>query len=833
MKRLSYGFLCALLLLSACGKEAGEESQWDGPVIEFNVACLEPTGLTKAGISGVESGENNYHENELKSVDFFFYPGDATSEPATFHVRYDNLAKRGNAVFRVELSTNDVNYKIFPALEDVTEATVYAIANVPASLLGDLEDTSMDNIGRQMVTTDFVNSKYTNHRQDQFIMSGTTTITLLGRSKKMVAQGLVGLERYASKITVGVRMDNPMAVDTGRKDGEEPIYEYWTPRLDEMQIYLVDGMSKMALSGDPAGKGQQWEPVEADYLNYRTNSLRFCNSAGELYLDMVGEYYQTFPMYTYPYRWQSGSIEDGSREPYLKLVLPWDRQADPEHGISAYQHEFYYKILIPQDTRGGKYVNSFVRNNWYHYDISVGVLGSETDEAMVPLEASMFIVYWQDKDVVIKQVSIGNARYLSVEHEEYVLNNQDGVDVRYTTSNPIEITDIHVTRPYYGENPSDGQEKYGATVRQVVSHSDTLKYDDIYPVGSWYLDYSEEQRKALNGDKEWLEDVDGVIRYTHKLNNNYQSDNFDYSPYTITFTVAHADSKEAWMREYDKHVTIIQKPGLYIQALPNPDTWKGETGPTTPDHWGYVYVNNDQFTRARFDAALKEVPQGQKDAWKLDHIWRVVHYSSGGTDMYRIDVSVLPDLSDASGKFEFVLGDPRQSTEAHLRDNLPEPYNEPFATAPAIEGGERSLQHYYPTEASERTRHMLAPAYRISTKLSGSEYDGTPMEQAKMRCASLQENGFPAGRWRIPTEAEIRFISNLSAHGVFEWQFGGTYWSANGAVKVDKSKKTVTPVTNVNVALLRCVYDSWYWGDDRVLDGEGLPSIFTWGDKER
>ena len=69
------------------------------------------------------------------------------------------------------------------------------------------------------------------------------------------------------------------------------------------------------------------------------------------------------------------------------------------------------------------------------------------------------------------------------------------------------------------------------------------------------------------------------------------------------------------MREYDKHVTIIQKPGLYIQALPNPDTWKGETGPTTPDHWGYVYVNNDQFTRARFDAALKEVPQEQKDAW--------------------------------------------------------------------------------------------------------------------------------------------------------------------------------------------------------------------------
>ena len=818
------------MLLPGCAKEAEEQSQWEGPVLELGVACLEPTGLTKAGISGTEAGENNYHENVISSVDFFFYPGDATSEPATYHIRYDNLGKRGNAVFRVELTTNQVNYQIFPAQAAITEATVFAIANVPSSLLSGLEDTSLDNIGRQMVTTDFVNSAYTNHRQEQFIMSGTSTITLTGRTQKVVAQGMVGMARYASKITVGIKMDDPMAVDTGRKDNEDnPIYEYWTPRPHEMQIYLVDGMSKVALSGAPAGKGLQWKPVDADYLNYRNNSMRFYNGAGELYLDKDGDYYQTFPMYTYPYHWQSGSIEDGSREPYLKLVLPWDRQPDPEHGISAFQREFYYKILIPQDTRGGEYENSFVRNNWYHYNIGVGVLGSETDEAAVPLEASMFIVYWQDKDVVIKQVSIGNARYLSVEKEEYILNNQDGVDVRYTTSNPITIKDIHVTRPYYGENPSAGQIKYGATVRQV-SHTDEIAYDDIYPDGSWYLEYSEDQRKALDPDgKDWLQDVDGVVRFTHKLNNDYQTDDFDYSPYTITFAVGHADSKEAWMMKYDKHVTIVQKPGLYIEALPNPDTWTGVTGATTPDHWGYVYVNNDQLTRARFDAD----PLHNNSAWRLDHIWRVVHYSSGGTDMYKIDVSVLPDISDVSGTFEFVLGDPRQSTEAHLRDGLEAPYNEPFATAPAIEGGERSLQHYYPTENSERTRHMLAPSYRISTKLSGSEYNGTPMEQAKMRCAALQESGFPAGRWRIPTEAEIRFISNLSAHGVFEWQFGGTYWSANGAVYVDKNTKKITPKPNVTVALLRCVYDTWYWGDDRVLDGNGLPSIFTWGDRAR
>ncbi|MBQ9194265.1 MAG: hypothetical protein IJ152_01285, partial [Bacteroidales bacterium] len=236
------------------------------------------------------------------------------------------------------------------------------------------------------------------------------------------------------------------------------------------------------------------------------------------------------------------------------------------------------------------------------------------------------------------------------------------------------------------------------------------------------------------------------------------------------------------------------------------------------------YVNNAQFTKREYDQTPNKTQE-----WILDHLWRVVHYSSGGTDMFRIDVSVLPKASEMADNFEFVLGDPRQGTVDNLRDGMEEYY----ATAPAIEGGEpRSLSWYYPTEKSERTRHMLAPAYRVSTKLSGSEYGGYPMEQAKMRCAAFQENGFPAGRWRLPTEAEIRFIANLSAHKVFEWQFGGAYWSANGPVNVDRNSQKVTR-TQQTTAMLRCVYDSWYWGDERVLDNDGLPTIFTWGDKQR
>ena len=78
--------------------------------------------------------------------------------------------------------------------------------------------------------------------------------------------------------------------------------------------------------------------------------------------------------------------------------------------------------------------------------------------------------------------------------------------------------------------------------------------------------------------------------------------------------------------------------------------------------------------------------------------------------------------------------------------------------------------------------------------------------------------------------AEISFSAQLSANKVFLAQFSDDYWSANGIVNVSANTGKVTPNTTAKIAYVRCVYDSWYWGDDRVLDSEGKPSIFVWGD---
>ncbi len=127
---------------------------------------------------------------------------------------------------------------------------------------------------------------------------------------------------------------------------------------------------------------------------------------------------------------------------------------------------------------------------------------------------------------------------------------------------------------------------------------------------------------------------------------------------------------------------------------------------------------------------------------------------------------------------------------------------------------------------------MIAPSFRIASSYgvtSSLSYDN-----ASRRCASYQEDGFPAGRWRLPTAAEIEYCVTLSAKGRLPRLFGEQgestdYWSANGYITVNGNN--VTPQINSfsNNRYVRCVYDDWYWGHDRVAAAQ---HTFMWGDEE-
>lgn len=828
IRRLSYCLLAALILVPSCIKESGASA---GTGIEISVRCGDSVAA-KSDSDGTRDGEDKYNENLIQYVDFFFYPGknpDRNAD-AVYHVQRPS-GQRGSDVFLLDLTDTDVNARIFPSSpDDVRHATVFAIANYPGTLVTDeldLSGTSLAALEALEVQTDFALTP-PHYKQDNFLMSGTVVIDLLSRTSNIVARGAVELVRYASKLTVSVRVAESVTL------GES----IWEPMLEDMALYLENGVNSVTLGG---------EDPTPQYFSYVDNKKAFAYidaQDGDKLKPLVGktgDFFDAHPMYMYPQHWSNAETDKtkGIAEPYLKLELPWHRTT--AGGYSETQKQCYYKILIPQDNRGPEYLRHFVRNNWYHLDIDVGLLGADTDDAAVELAGTFFIVPWQNVDREIeRQAEIGNARYLSVDHVLYELHNENTTNIRYTTSHPVEIRNIVVTCPYYGEATS-------GTARGGVITKGT---GDNY-----YLNYDEAHRKAMNGGVDWLTDTGTAIHFSHTLINDYKDPSFDYSPFTVTFTIAHQGTNDA---RYQKDITLVQSPAIYISSLPNSDdsfrqtTHKLNNQPQYvfhSDHWGYVYVDGRQIVRsnATFDEASQEwievpsyhadtapnISQEYLDYFKSqypndeavqafdaeDFHWRVVWYTGGGRDIFRINVTVLPDDSD------LVIGDPR----ADEVDNL----GQTFKTADALEGGpQRSLTWYYPAEKSARTANMLAPCFRISTKCGGTEFGDLTEQQAKWRCASYQEDGFPAGRWRLPTKGEIKFMAQLSANGAFARMFStsGKYWSANGGIQLSGS--TVNDVVT-DKAMTRCVYDVWYWGDDQTNHPTDGRAHFYWGDAQR
>ena len=136
---------------------------------------------------------------------------------------------------------------------------------------------------------------------------------------------------------------------------------------------------------------------------------------------------------------------------------------------------------------------------------------------------------------------------------------------------------------------------------------------------------------------------------------------------------------------------------------------------------------------------------------------------------------------------------------------------------------------YYKTGSGEKYNNMIAPSFMIASSWAVTQditYDG-----ALKRCASYQENGYPAGRWRIPTEAEIKFVNDLSADDYIPELFDGDYY-ASSKKYWDTTTNPAGMSTNTSTSghSVRCVYDLWYWGDDPELTGDNAYE-FTWGDE--
>ena len=330
----------------------------------------------------------------------------------------------------------------------------------------------------------------------------------------------------------------------------------------------------------------------------------------------------------------------------------------------------------------------------------------------------------------------------------------------------------------------------------VINHTYTIYGDDeiIVPV----ISSDDIQIVSKTGTKKNLKSGNNVtvtptveangkesFTLTHVLENDVTKELYDCTPITYTVTIQH----KAGGLTKQETVTIIQYPNIYVEKIQSN---------------GYVWVNGQGGGGSQVNVTnnnnngigvvvQRSTVNGQGD--------------NNNQNNYNIYVSVLPDDSN------YVIGDPRVG--ATVVNNL----------------GNDVTNSY--KAAGENTQNVIAPAFKVAS--SYGKTTSMSFTRARERCASYQESGYPAGRWRLPTEAEVRFAVELSKYGhiptLFQTEINNGYWTANGAIYSQTANGTLYTTTdptsdNTNRSV-RCVYDIWYWGDAPMPDDGGTVTAQT------
>lgn len=464
------------------------------------------------------------------------------------------------------------------------------------------------------------------------------------------------------------------------------------------------------------------------------------------------------PFYSYPTDIER-TISNESKECYLELMIPWTS----ENGTVR---NYYYHIPIEKDNDNNT-ITALERNHHYMMTVQVSILGSlEEEEETVDLLPKYVVQNWSE---VALDADLKNYRYLWVKEpingQYWEMKNTNVLEIPYNSSHPCKILSISC------------QQK-----------------DLSMPVPEF---------KNVNFDE--LNLKDGYIYFENELVNDFLDNNFDFSPYYITFTIQHEDNEN-----YKEEISIIQYPAIYGEAIQNSDYANDDN---INGNNGFVFVNG--YTKTN---------NGVNDFFCSANGLSTNAYAGASPNMYIFTVTSVAGT-------EYVIGDPRNTSSYTYTEN-----DAKWASANSLNGeGSRELKYYYGTAPESNTENIIAPKFRIASAyavLNTGANEAKNLENLRKRCASYQEDGYPAGRWRLPTKSEFEFIFSLVNRSKLPaiYQLGSEYWCAHGlGDPQNNGTVNISDVTTDDSGhSVRCVYDDWYWGSEPALDDK---SIFTWGDE--
>lgn len=421
--------------------------------------------------------------------------------------------------------------------------------------------------------------------------------------------------------------------------------------------------------------------------------------------------------------------------------------------------------------------NTLDPNCWYDISATLGGLGSLTKEGTVTVDLLNINVSKDWKD------AIGEGQ-----------NNTDA-DLALPSVLAVEQN----TYILYNQN--------SISIPFISSHDCTLTDATNAEITSKGLPANQDSGAGTAVSTAAVDNAKHVINFTHNLTNMPETGTtYDYKEFIHTYKLYHASNSDVY-----EFITIIQRPALCVTQEQS-------------------YTNTIFIDGAAYNNTANR------------STYRVIETSSTTcTSVQRITASVLPTEGLLSN---YVLADPRN------RNNQQEYYStyNKQGTSNSIGYQRTSAKHIdgrtgyqltYSFPSDINNANCIAPEFIVCSGYPGVHGYYMGVDEANVRCATYQEAGYPAGRWRLPTTAEMTFVAKLQGDGKITTIFndGYDYVASDGYVyhisseSANKITKNTTG-SNTTKGSVRCVYDSWYWDNTAHprLEGTARQS-FTWGDE--
>lgn len=827
MKKIIYiAFAAASLAAVSCAKTAEFDKT---PVAGEQTLTLNFTtgSMATRAVDGVDN------ENLVKQIDYFFFPygTDGKVDPNAEYVYKGTLVPEAgherDITYRETISPGILN-KIFP--DGNTKAVVMAIANYvgkygptanePETTIPEDAKTWKQLHELEVGPTFFKDGGpgfqlrwprrlMPNDPSLFFVMAADSVEVELNKAGQYAIDKEVPLKRLASKVTVNFTYEECLE-EKKNKDGEIIDYIHWVPQSEdeETRVYLSNGIEHTTIGG----------PLTRDLVtdSWSTATQPLGNGKRDIF-EYAYDFMKDIPAvdgkkaahyYTYPI-----STEEGDdNQPYLKLVLPWYGykyvgpetetapvySADSPNWIKYKQKEVYYKIVLPRETISEP-------NYIYEYDVLVNIIGNDKE---VQITGEEYRVKDWSKDQVIEN-NVGLGRYISLDipKDTYDMYG-DRVQILYVSSGEVEISQLQIYKPNVNGDP-------GKATNDIVLRKDAngnLVYgtystrtgeNGSYRYGSAQYTSSTADANGLTVPN-WVSVNGQQLVINHAMFTDLNNSNVDITPYKFVVTL---HLKGVTGTQFDRKVTITQYPPIYAETVVTQNV-------STIYLNGTIYDGTNTNVTNNAGASLGYI--GNSTSGSNRTIVTVTTLSS-------LDIAKYSDLGIATP----IIGDPR----IKLKDKYPvNPYT-PLGGQPQAWGkedlGEETdnyIEDYMYTDLQKA--NVIAPRFMLASGYGGCNGNKVGWASNAERCASYQEAGYPAGRWRLPTEAEMVFVYTLANElGLIANPFYSTshYWANTGRNFYNEAFYTTQGAgdnsSNANGWSSRCVYDLWYWGDEPALTG--------------